>query len=51
MNETVLRTDRFEIEVIWDHSLYFSELDEESRPIEDLYLEWNDLKNLMAKPQ
>jgi len=51
MSETVLRTEKFELEVAWGHSLYLAELGEDGMPVEDLHLDWKDLKDLMAKPQ
>ena len=49
MNEIVLRTEEFEIEIAKGHSLYFAELDKEGKPVRALYLEGKELEDLLAR--
>ena len=49
MSETILRTEKFEIEVTWGHSLYFAELDQNGKPVKAIYLDWKDLATVRSQ--
>ena len=49
MNEIVLRTEEFEIEIAKGHSVYFAELDKEGKPVKAIYLDWKDLATIRSQ--
>lgn len=46
MQEIVLRTEEFEIEIAKGHSIYISELDEDGNPTKAVYIDWKDLATI-----